>query len=94
MGHSSQELAFVADDHDPGAQPGHAGGPVATAGYEVPGGHVYGVHKGALLPAGGPAVPRGHAYAWHTEALSAFATEDHDPAGQGVHSIEEMAPGV
>ena len=93
-GHSEHALAFTADDQLPGAQRTHVGGPVALAGYVVPGGHVYGAHTGALLPAGGPAVWCGHSCAMHVAALIAFAVGDHVPAGHGVQSIAEVAPGA
>ena len=92
-GHKSHELALNVDEYAPGAHAGHTAGPVALAGYALPGGHVYGAHTGAVLPAA-PAVPMGHSYATHAAALIAFATADHVPAGQSVQSIAEMAPGA
>ena len=94
MGQSEHAVEFAADAHEPEGQTSQTGGPVALAGYALPGAHAYGVHTGAVLPAGGPAEPTGHACATHTEALSAFATDDHVPAGQGVQSMAEMAPGA
>lgn len=93
-GQSVQDVALVADDHDPARQGTHTGRGVALVGYVVPGGHEYAAHEGALLPAGGPAEPVGQAYASHNATPTALGVVDHVPAGQGVQPVAEMAPGA
>ena len=88
----SQEVALLADDHDPAAHGTHKG-PVPPARYTVPGEHAYGTQTGALLPIG-TAVPMGHASATHDDKPTALGAGDHVPSGQGVQSMAEMAPGA